>query len=150
MAVLSWGKCSIYYAESEDGAVSDTATWTEIDTPKEDSTELSSSAGDVVEAKEEGGAVVDARVSRTTYELAFELFVKKGVAQPWTAEDGVIDGEWAFRVVPEDEECAGILIERSILRTEETYNTADGIIVKYTAKVLKPASGNSVKPYTAA
>lgn len=76
MSVLSWGKCSIEYAVSTDGKPAD--TWTEIDTPKVDTTTLTPTAGDETTAQEEGGDIIDVRYGKTTYEFTFTLFVKKG------------------------------------------------------------------------
>lgn len=148
MAVLSWGLPKIEYTESTDGAPSDSATWTTLDTPKEDTTKLTATAGTEVTATEEGGAIVDVRYGATTYEFELQLFVKKGVSRPFTDTDGVIDGEWAWRVVPNDTECEGIQIDRSVVRCEESYSTADGILLRYVSRALKPASGNTVKSYT--
>lgn len=146
MSVLSWGKCLIQHSVSTDGAPS--ATWEDWDTPKEDTTTLTPTAGNETTATEEGGDVIDVRYGKTTYELTFTLFVKKGKKRPVDDNDGIITGEHAFRVIPEDTGCEGIQIDRSVLRVEENYSTADGKTLVYTAKVLKPATGKSVKPYT--
>ena len=147
MAILSWGKDRIQHSESVAGAP--TGVWNELDTPKEDTTKLTPTAGTVTEAKEEGGEVVDSRSTKNSYELEFDLFVKKGTPRPFDDNDGVIPGEHAFRVIPEDESCEGIQIDRATLRVEESYSTAEGKMLHYVAKVLKPASGKMVKPYTA-
>lgn len=146
MSVLSWGKCLIQHAVSTDGAPA--ASWEDWDTPKEDTTTLTPTAGKGTTATEEGGDVIDVRYGKTTYELTFTLFVKKGKKRPVDDNDGVITGEHAFRVIPEDTACEGIQIDRSVLCVEENYSTADGKTLVYTAKVLKPATGKSVKPYT--
>ena len=146
MALLSWGKCSITTTPSTDGAPG--TNWTAIDTPKEDTTKLTTTAGTEVTATEEGGGIVDARNGKNTYQLEFDLFVKKGKARPFTDDDGVIAGEHAFRVVPEDETCEGIQIDRSIVRCEESYSTADGKLLHYVVRCLRPKTGNTVKPYT--
>lgn len=146
MSVLSWGKCLIQHSVSTDGAPS--ATWEDWDTPKEDTTTLTPTAGNETTATEEGGDVIDVRYGKTTYELTFTLFVKKGKKRPVDDNDGIITGEHAFRVIPEDTGCEGIQIDRSALRVEENYSTADGKTLVYKAKVLKPATGKSVKPYT--
>ncbi len=146
MSVLSWGKCLIQHAVSTDGKPAD--TWEDWDTPKSDTTTLTPTAGDETTATEEGGDVIDVRYGKTTYELTFTLFVKKGKKRPLDDNDGIITGEHAFRVIPEDTECEGIQIDRCALRVEENYSTADGKTLVYTAKVLKPAAGKSVKPYT--
>lgn len=149
MAILSWGKCAITHTTSTDGAPAKEATWTEIDTPKEDTTKITATAGNEVTATEEGGDVVDARYGKNSYQLEFDVFVKKGATRPFTDNDGLITGEHAFRVTPEDPTCEGSQIDRSVLRVEESYSTADGKLLHYVAKCLKPATGNIVKPYTA-
>ena len=146
MAILSWGKCKIEYSASNGMAGTN---WTELDTPKENTTKLTPTAGTVQEAKEEGGAVVDSRIGKNSYEFEFDLFVKKGVTRPFDDDDGVITGEHAFRVTPEDTACEGILIDRSSLRVEERYSTEEGKMLHYVAKVLKPTTGKMVKPFTA-
>ena len=146
MSVLSWGKCTLQTATSTNGAPG--TTWTDIDTPKEDTTKLTATAGTEKTATEEGGDIVDVLYGKNTYQLEFDLFVKKGGTRPFTGNDGIISGEHAFRVVPADDACEGIQIDRSVVRVEESYSTADGILLHYVAKCLKPAEGNTVKPYT--
>lgn len=146
MSQLSWGKCTIEKATSTKGTPAE--QWTAIDTPKEDTTKLTPTAGTEKTATEEGGELVDSRTGKNTYQFEFNLFVKKGGTRPFDDVDGVISGEHAFRVTPEDEECEGFQIDRSTVRCEESYSTAEGKLLHYVAKVLKPATGKSVKPYT--
>lgn len=146
MSQLSWGKCTIEKATSPKGTPAE--QWTAIDTPKEDTTKLTPTAGTEKTATEEGGELVDSRTGKNTYQFEFDLFVKKGGTRPFDDVDGVISGEHAFRVTPEDEECEGFQIDRSTVRCEESYSTAEGKLLHYVAKVLKPATGKSVKPYT--
>lgn len=147
MSQLSWGKPNIETAVSVNGAVANDADWKAIDTPKDTTTKLTPTAGTETEALEEGGDVVDSRNGKNKYTFEFDHFVKKGKKRPWEDVDGIIEGEHAFRLTPEDADCEGILIERSTLRVEESYTTADGIMLHYVAKVLKPANGKMVKPY---
>ena len=145
--ILSWGKCAIKHAVSTDGAP--TESWKEIDTPKQDTTKLTPTAGAETLATEEGGEVVDARYGKTTYTFEFDLFVKKGKERPFEDNDGLISGEHAFRVTPiEDTDGEGIQIDRSGVRCEERYSTAEGKMLHYVAKCLKPKTGKTVKPYT--
>ena len=147
MALLSWGKPNIETTTSTNGAPVTSATWTAIDVPKDTTTKLTPTAGTEVEAVEEGGDVVDSRTGKNKYQFEFDHFVKKGKTRPWEDTDGIIAGEHAFRLTPEDEDCEGIQIDRCTLRVEESYTTADGIMLHYVAKVLKPATGKMVKPY---
>ena len=133
MAELSWGRCVVSYAKSESGAP--TGEWKSFDVPKLDSTTLSTTAGDETLAQEEGGGVVDAKYARNSYELVFDLFVKKGGTQPFAA----------LRVVPEDPLAPGLQIDRCVLRKELNFSSADGITYHYVVKCLRPASGPTVK-----
>ena len=149
MAILSWGKCLIQHKNSVNGAPAAAESWKDIDTPKEDTTKITPTAGNEVTATEEGGDVVDARTGKNTYQFEFDLFVKKGVARPFDDNDGIISGEHAFRITPEDDTCEGAQIDRCTLRVEESYSTADGKLLHYVGRCLKPAAGKTVKPYTA-
>ena len=148
MAILSWGKPKIQHKESVNGAPITGGTWQTIDTPKQDTTKVTPTAGNEVTANEEGGEVVDSRVGKNTYQFEFDIFVKKGQPRPFEDEDGFIKGEHAFRVIPEDDACEGMQIDRCTLRVEESYTAADGKMLHYVAKCLKPAAGKTVKPYT--
>lgn len=146
MSQLSWGKCKIETTTSSNGAPDD-AKWKAIDAPKESTTKLTATAGTENEAFEEGGDLVDSRAGKNKYQFEFDHFVKKGTKRAWDDDDGIIAGEHAFRLTPEDEECEGIQIDRCTLRVEESYSTADGILLHYVGKVLKPKTGKMVKPY---
>lgn len=146
MSQLGWGKPVIEWASSTKGAPGE--NWTAIDTPKEDTTKLTPTAGTEKTATEEGGELVDSRTGKNTFQFEFDLFVKKGASRPFEDVDGVVSGEFAFRLTPEDEENEGFQIDRSTVRCEESYAAADGKLLHYVVKVLKPASGRSVKPYT--
>lgn len=146
MALISWGKPALKKAPSTAGVPGE--TWTAIDTPKADTTKLTATAGAEKTAVEEGGEIVDVRYEKSTFELEFDIFVKKGGTKPFEDQDGLVSGEWAFRIIPEDPSCEGIQIDRAIVRCETNYTSAEGIILHYVAKCIKPASGNTIKPYT--
>jgi hypothetical protein len=146
MSVLSWGKPKLEKTTSTGGVAG--STWTEIDTPKEDTCKLTVTAGSEVTATQEGGEIVDIRYNPATYVLEFDLFVKKGAARPFEDNNGIISGEYAFRLTPEDTACEGFIMPRAVVKVEESYAAADGILLHYEAKALKPANGNMVQPYT--
>lgn len=146
MAVLSWGECDLFACECVDGAPK--GDWEELPTPKEDTTELTASAGSDKEATEEGGALVDYMPAKNTFELAWDEFVKKGEEPSFEDIDGVVDGEYSFRIEAQDKDCPGILIERAVVKVETNYSSSEGILRHYTAKALTPAEGSMVKTYT--
>lgn len=141
MAILSWGKGTL------ETSPSDGSNFTKIDTPKEDTLKLTPTAGTNTDATEEGGDLVDSRVGRVTYQLEFDLFVKKGGSRPWDDNDGIITGEQAFRYTPEDPDTEGFQIDRAVVHCEESYSCADGKLLHYVARCLKPKEGKIVKPY---
>ena len=148
MAILSWGKGLLETCPNTNGTIGDDAKWVALDTPKENTLKLTPTAGTSTDATEEGGDLVDSRVGKVTYQLEFDLFVKKGGKRQWEDTDGVIAGEQAFRYTPEDEATEGFLIERSSLHCEESYTCADGKMLHYVARCLKPQDGSkTVKPY---
>lgn len=146
MATIPWGKPTIKVAQSINGVP--VGDWRTLDTPKEGTTQLNTTAGDKKEAKEEGGKVVDVKYTANNYELEMQLFVKKGMALPFEDNDGLIDGEHAVRLIPEDPSCEGFQIDKSTVRCELTYSSEEGSLLKYVFSALKPAEGNTIKPYT--
>lgn len=143
MSVISWGKPTI-----EVGKVATTGTQaygTKIDTPKQDTTQLNTTEGTVTEAKEEGGEVVDTRYDKPTYQLEFDLFVKKGFKRPIAEnDDGLVSDEYAVKVTPEDTACVGITMPRCRVSTSVKYTAADGILYHYVFKALKPTTGKTL------
>lgn len=151
MAVISWGKPSQFQTTtSVDGAPGADGAWEDIETPKDGTLQINVTEGAETTATEEGGGLVDVRYNPNTYELTFTEFVKKGKTSIFADNDGVIEGEHAFRFLPEDDTCEGRQIDRSTVRVVETYTVADGILRQYKAKCLKPKTGNTVKKYTKA
>lgn len=150
MSVLSWGKCLLEHVVSEGGEPkgAGSAVWKALPTPKEGTTKVTANAGDVKEAKEEGGGLVDVRYSANTYTLEFDLYVRKGEDRPFEDVDGIVAGEHAFRITPEDEACEGCQIDRSMVRVDESYSTEEGKMLHYVCQCLKPKAGKTVKPYT--
>lgn len=146
MAILSWGKCFITHATSVDGVP--TSAWGGVDRPKEDTLRLNTEAGAEDTANKEGGEAVDSKQRKNRYVLEFDIFVKKGHLRPFSDEDGNIVGEHAFRISPEGENCEGIQIDRCTLRVEESYTTAEGKMLHYVARILRPAEGKTIKPWT--
>ena len=156
---LNWGAPSELQIGklSADGTVDN---WIDIDTPVEDSVQLEPTEGELKEARGEGelkeargegGVIVSVKKKKNTYKFSFELFKKKGVAFPVADVDGVIDGFYAMRLVPEDPTTEGIQFSKSVMSVTETFNTADGQRKKYVMNVINETDGTStIKPYTKA
>lgn len=149
MAQLSWGKPSIEFGKCGANGAAPT-TWTKLAyDPVENSTKLTPTRGEKKEAKVEGGENEAVKYAKNTFVFEFEVRAAKGRTKPIEDADGVVDGEYAVRLTPEDSTVEGILIDKATVSVEETFDTAEGKKWKYTFDVLKPAEGNQVKPYTA-
>lgn len=141
MAVIGWGKPNIFYKALSG---SDTA-WHKLDTPAEDSTNLSTTKGDKTEAKVEGGANEDVKYKKNTYALSFTLRAAKDRKRPFTDVDGVIVTNYAIVLQPEDEMVQGFAIEKATVSVEDSFSTAEGGMWAYTFDALQPAAGQQVK-----
>ena len=143
MAVIGWGKPSIFVKNLDDSS----STWVKIDTPKEDTTQVTPTKGDTLEATEEGGGTVDRKTKKSTYELTYQLFIKKGKLQPFNVIDGVVEGNYAVAVQPEDAEIPGVYMGKTTIGAEEAMTSADGALITYTHSALIP-DGDSVAKTT--
>lgn len=145
MAVLTWGYGKLETTESENGEPKAAAPWTKIDTPKKDSLKVETKEGETKEALDEQGNIVDSKTTSATYEITWEMFVKKGDTPPFDDKNGVITGEHAFRYTPDDPTCKGWKVDRATVSATISFSTSEGALYKYKAKVLKPKTGNAFK-----
>lgn len=141
MSKIGWGKPRIFIKALSG---SDTS-WKEVPTPVIDSTSLETTKGEKMEAQLEGGSNEDVLYKANTYALSYQIRKAKGKKQPFNPVDGVVDGEFSVAVQPQDPMVPGIMIERSIVSSEDKYNSQEGFSSVYTHDVLKPESGNQVK-----
>lgn len=147
MSVLSWGKPTVEFTKSKNGAPEASATWDKMPEIKEDTAKLTTTEGTKKEATEEGGDLVDTRKGKNKYVFELEIFVKKGDEKPIEDEDGVVIDNYAVRLTPEDEECEGFLIENASVSVSESWSSADGKLWKYTFDAKKPKTGKTLKKY---
>lgn len=145
---ILFGKPKIQYCPSVDGVPD--GNWVTIDTPKEDSTSLETNEGDDLEAREEGGEIVDRIGQASSYSLSFELFKKKGEAFPLSDKEsnGVVSGEYSIRVTSDiDTEAPGYQIDRASVKTARLYSPDETYRKQFTFSALKPGTdkGDTVK-----
>ena len=141
MAVISWGKPRIFIKDLD----ATTPAWEEVPTPVEDSTELTTTQGDRIEAKIEGGENEDVRVKASTYTLNFNIRKAKNRTAPIASSDGVVSHNYALMLQPEDAACPGFSIDKANVSVLDTYNSADGAMWQIQFDALKPTSGAQVK-----
>lgn len=136
---LSWGKCTLFLLKSGD------TKWKRLVTPVEDSTNLTPTQGDKLEAKIEGGTNEAVKYKSNTYQLAYNIRKAQGRKQPVANKDGVVSAEYSVLMQPEDPTTDGFYIERTSVNVQDTYTTADGAIWQITHDALEPTKGNTVK-----
>lgn len=141
MSKVNWGIPRIFVKDMDD----EQAAWYELNTPVEDSTELTSTQGDKLEAKIEGGENEDVKYKRSTYELAYNIRMLKGRQAPFPISDGVVDHKFAVLLQPEDPECEGFYIESSTVAVDQSYTAADGSMWQVHHDALKATKGDTVK-----
>lgn len=153
MAIISWGKPKIEIVKwgASDTSCPETG-WDTVYNPKEDTTDLSTTKGDIKEATGEGGERIDVIYKRSKFALSFELYVQKGQTLPIgddQVDDGVVQGTYGVRLTPEDTTLEGFIMPKCAVTVETLYSAADGKRVRYTFDGLRPATGKTLQPYTA-
>jgi hypothetical protein len=147
MAVLSWGKPTVEFIKSTE--VQPNAKWEKMPEIVEGTAILETTEGELIEATEEGGAVVDSRRKANKYKFSCEVFVKKDdTSRPIPDTNGIIADNYAVRMTPEDAACEGFLIGKSNVTVIESWSAADGKRLKYIFDAIKPTSGILCEPYT--
>lgn len=153
MSKITWGKPKIFITKLGPAEThpSNSAVWTDISNSykvKEGSTQLSTTAGDKTEAKEEGGAVVDTKHGKATYSLSFDIYhYGADFEKPIPDNDGVILDNYAIRIVPEDSTLPGFIFENASVSSSDNFTAADGTTTTYTFDALVPTTGTMMKKF---
>lgn len=134
MAVISWGKPRILIQSLDAG---NNAPWIEVPTPVQESTQLTTTKGDKQEAKIEGGENEDVRYNANSYALAFNVRAAKGRKHPVKDNDGIVPGNYALALIPEDPSVPGFVFQKSVLSVEDAYTATDGATWNYTVDAIK-------------
>jgi len=141
MAKIPWGKPRLFAFNAD--VIGSNAY--ELPTPVEDSTELTPTKGDKLEAKIEGGENEDVKYKRSTYALAFNIRKAKGRKPPFPSRDGVVNDHYGILLMPEDPSTEGFLIESNTVGIDDTFTAADGAIWACQADAVAAEEGDTVK-----
>lgn len=132
MATIGWGKPRIFVKK-----LGGSGSWIELPTPVDGTTQLTTTKGDKSEAKIEGGENEDVKYNRNTYALALNIRAVEGRAMPLVADDGVIAGQYAVVLQPENPSAQGFAFLKSAASVEDSFTSADGGVWAYTFDALK-------------
>lgn len=146
MSRISWGKPRIFVKDTDDNS----AKWKELITPVEDSTQLTVTKGDKLEAKIEGGENEDVKYKRSTYLVSYNI--RKGKLpngnqrpKPFPSIDGRVEHHHAILLQPEDATCEGFYIADTTVTVDDVFTAADGGMWQIQMDALRAASGDTVK-----
>jgi hypothetical protein len=139
MATLSWGKCLIIIRKILGDGKFD--KFIVLNTPAEDTAEGTTTKGDKMEAKVEGGDIEAQRYLRSNYALAANIRGAKGRKKPVKDIDGVVEGEYQVFLQPEDPTAIGLIMPQATISVEDTYTAKEGVIWKYTFDASLPDDG---------
>ena len=141
---LGWGRPDVYVkklGESE-------AAWNKLPTPVDGTTSLTTTQGEKMEAKIEGGDNEAVKYKANTYELSLQIRLtpeKEDELSVIQDVDGVVAGEYSVMVIPENPAAVGVQIDRASVNVQTAFGSADGTVNTYTFSALKPETGNTVK-----
>ena len=141
MAKIPWGKPRLFTKNVD---VSNSKAY-ELATPVEDSTQLTPTKGDKLEAKIEGGENEDVKFKRSTYALTYNIRKARGRKAPFPAVDGVVNAHFGIMLQPEDDDTEGFYIESSTVSVDDTFTAAEGAIWAIQHDAVKAATGDTVK-----
>lgn len=148
MAIIGWGKYKAEFSKLDSaGAVS---SWTEFGVIKEGTGLLTSEEGTKLEAPGEGGEMVAVKYQKATPVWNHTLYIKKGDVAPINDNDGQVEGEYAFRITPEDPTVEGVYMPRCSVYITYAFGSAMGKEANYRFTGLKPTTGNMLQSYWAA
>lgn len=140
MSVISWGKPRLLAKKLGGGG-----TWFELPTPVQDSSELTTTKGEKKEAKIEGGENEDVKYERNTYSFAASIRAAKDRKKPFDDADGVIEGNYAFALIPEDATNRGFVFRKSVVSSADSFTAADGGIWEYAFDAIKDGAHDQIE-----
>jgi hypothetical protein len=123
--------------------------WKSVFTPVQDSFSLEVEEGSKLEAFIEGGQRIDVRKDANKYAFKFQIHLGEGLEKIIEDYDGIIPGNYAICVIPENSALPGFLMDRTMVSVTESFDSNDGHRVAYTFEALKPASGKMLKAFSA-
>jgi len=136
---LSWGAIRGYYAPVVNGIE---GSWQKLPNIVEGTLTINTEKGDKRTAPIEGGGNEFIAYKKSTFSVEWEhrdALEDGGLRnKPVQDIDGLTEGVYALKFIPETEGVRGIYIKRAVLTVEDSYSSEDGIKWKYTADVLAP------------
>lgn len=152
MATVSWGAPTLEFMKlSSTVKVPPAGSWAsqtgyfklEGNVLLEDSSQLNTTEGEVKSLRNEHGEDVDRKQMPASYQFVTSVIKKKGetlVATGLSPVNGVVAGDWAMRLIPEDAATTGFIFRKCSIGTSKGWNADQGALDNITVNGLLPDS----------
>ena len=152
MATVSWGAPTLEFMKlSSSVTAPPSGAWTgqtgyfklEGNVLLEDSSQLNTTEGETKTLRNEKGENVDSKQMPASYQFTTSVIKKKGetlVATGLAPVNGVVAGDWAMRLIPEDPETTGFIFRKCSISTSKGWNADQGALDNITVNGLVPNS----------
>lgn len=145
MASTSWGAPTLVFVPLVAGQDPAAGEWTgsgvvkiESDVIAEGATTLTTEEGETKTLKNAKGNNVDSRKMPSSYSLETKVLRIKTETQPFTATNGIVQGEFAMRLIPEDPTSIGIQFDRCGISVNKEWDEENGLCDVITVSALMP------------
>lgn len=135
---LSWGKGTLLVGSST-GA--ETLSYSAFPAIVEKSAVLTTNQGAVLEAREQGGGLIDMREADPTFVFTVEIYHQTGQALPLAAPSGKVASNQSVHFIPENVEAWGFKLPYCNVQVQNMWDEDKGSTVQYQFTALKPSSG---------
>lgn len=146
MATVSWGGPTLQFIPLAVGAVPPTGDWKEenglveikADDLLENSSQLETSEGETKEIRNEFGVIVDKKIMPSSYTFTTSIIKKKGYKTKFPSNNGIVAGDWAMRLIAEDNATPGFEFAKCNLATSAGWTAEQGSIETLTVNAVEP------------
>ena len=152
MATVSWGAPTLEFMKlSSSVKVPPTGSWTgqngyfqiKGEVLLEDSSQLNTTEGETKSLRNEKGEDVDRKQMPASYQFQTSVIKKKGeslVQNGLSPVNGVVAGDWAMRLIPEDPATTGFIFRKCSIGTSKGWSADQGALDNLTVNGLVPDS----------
>jgi hypothetical protein len=152
MATVSWGAPTLEFMKLSSsvkvppaGSWSGQAGYFQIkgDILLENSSQLNTNEGETKSLRNEKGEDVDRKQMPASYQFQTSVIKKKGetvVSTNLAPVNGVVAGDWAMRLIPEDPETTGFLFRKCSISTNKGWSADQGALDNLNVNGLVPDS----------
>ena len=135
---LSWGKGTVKFGTSTGAEASVFETMPAI---VEKSANLVTNQGAVLEARQQGGGLIDRREGDPTFVFSFEIYHQTGQALPIEAPKGSVATNKSLVFIPENPAAWGFKLPYCQVSVENRWDEDKGSTILYTFTALELTSG---------